>query len=62
VASLRDKVRANWMAGKGWYAPSSGQSFKAGPKAMAEVNAQAPNRKRKKTIVQKARKPRYLSF
>jgi hypothetical protein len=60
--ALRDKVRSNWLKKQGFYAPSAGQSFKGGPAGSAAVNAQAPNRAHKRTVVGKKRKPRYKTF
>jgi len=62
VAALKEKVRQNWLRSKGWYAPKAGQGFVSGPKASAEINAQRPNKKRKRVLVGKKRKPRFKPF
>lgn len=62
MAALKEKVRQNWLRSQGWHAPHAGQSFVAGPQASAEVNASAPNRKRKRVTVGKKRKPRFKAF
>ena len=62
MAALKEKVRQNWLRGKGWHAPHAGQGFVAGPKASAEINAQRPNKKRKRVTVGKKRIPRFKPF
>jgi hypothetical protein len=62
MASLKEKVRQNWLRDMGWHAPNAGQPFVSGPKTSAEINAQRPNRKRKKPLVMKKRKPRFKPF
>jgi hypothetical protein len=62
MAALREKVRQNWLSSQGFHAPRAGMPFRTGPQSSAEVNAQEPNRKRKKPLVRKRRKPRFLAF
>jgi hypothetical protein len=62
MAALKEKVRQNWLRGRGWHAPKAGQSFVGGPQASAEVNAQRPNPKRKRVTIGKKRKPRFKPF
>ena len=63
MAALKEKVRQNWLRSQGWHAPNAGQSFAGGTaKASAEINAQRPNKKRKRVTVGKKRKPRFKPF
>jgi uncharacterized protein YjcR len=63
MAALKEKVIHNWLRRQGWHAPKAGQSFVGGTaKASAEINAQRPNRKRKRVIVGKKRRPRFKPF
>jgi hypothetical protein len=61
VAALKEKVFHNWLRSMGFHAPKAGQ-FNPGPRASNEVNAQHPNKKYKRAVSGKKRKPRYRTF